>query len=34
MAARTDAIGIQKLLMWKNVTNLHAVGWNIHHNTI
>lgn len=34
MAARTDAIEIQELSMWKNVTNLHAIGWNVEHNTI
>jgi hypothetical protein len=34
MAARTDAMEIQKLSMWKNVTNLHAIGWNFDHNAI
>jgi hypothetical protein len=34
MAARADAMVYQKLSMWKNVTNLHAIGWNPGHNTI
>lgn len=29
MAARTDAMEIQELSMWKNVTILHAIGWNM-----
>jgi hypothetical protein len=29
MAAGTDAMEIQERSMWKNVTILHAMGWNL-----
>jgi hypothetical protein len=34
MAAFADAVEVQKSSMWKNVTTLHAIGWNVDHNTI